>query len=39
MMHNAVIVASFVLHAANREDPLPRKPRPSPRSRENRETD
>jgi len=25
-----VIVASFVLHAANREDKLPRKPLPAP---------
>ena len=31
MMKNAVIVASFVYHAANREDLLPRKPLPSPR--------
>ena len=31
MMKNAVIVAAFVYHAANREDLLPRKPLPSPR--------
>jgi len=30
MMRNAVIVASVVLHAANREDKLPRKPLPAP---------
>jgi carboxypeptidase Q len=30
MMRNAVIVASFVMHAANREDKLPRKPLPAP---------
>lgn len=28
MMHNAVIVASFVYHAANRDERLPRKPLP-----------
>ena len=28
MMHNAVIVASFVYHAANRDELLPRKPLP-----------
>jgi hypothetical protein len=31
-MRNAVIVASFVYHAANREERLPRKPLPSPRA-------
>jgi Zn-dependent M28 family amino/carboxypeptidase len=30
MMRNAVIVASFAYHAANRDDRLPRKPLPSP---------
>ena len=30
MMHNAVIVASFVYHAANRGELLPRKPLPKP---------
>jgi hypothetical protein len=30
MMKNAVIVASFVYHAANREEKLPRKPLPRP---------
>ena len=30
MMKNAVIVASFVYHAANREQMLPRKPLPKP---------
>jgi carboxypeptidase Q len=30
MMKNAVIVASFVYHAANREEKLPRKPLPKP---------
>jgi carboxypeptidase Q len=30
LMHNAVIVASFVYHAANREGLLPRKPLPQP---------
>jgi carboxypeptidase Q len=30
MMHNAVIVASFVYETANREDKLPRKPLPKP---------
>src|SRR5207247_2322445 len=30
MMRNAVIVASFVYHAANREEKLPRKPLPKP---------
>jgi len=31
MMKNAVIVASFVYHAANRDDMVPRKPLPEPR--------
>jgi hypothetical protein len=30
MMKNAVIIAAFVYHAANREDLLPRKPLPPP---------
>ena len=30
MMNNAVIVAAFVYHAANRDDKLPRKPLPKP---------
>jgi carboxypeptidase Q len=30
MMKNAVIAASFVYHAANRDEPLPRKPLPPP---------
>jgi carboxypeptidase Q len=30
MMRNAVIVASFVLHTANRDEKLPRKPLPKP---------
>ncbi len=30
MMNNAVIVASFAYHAANRDDKLPRKPLPKP---------
>jgi hypothetical protein len=30
MMKNAVIVASFVYHAANRDALLPRKPMPKP---------
>jgi hypothetical protein len=30
MMKNAVIVASFVYHAANRDAKLPRKPLPKP---------
>ncbi len=33
MMNNAVIVASFVAHTANREDRLPRKPLPAPSRR------
>ena len=32
MMRNAVIVAAFVLETANRDDKLPRKPLPKPRS-------
>jgi hypothetical protein len=31
MMKNAVIIASFVYHTANRDDRLPRKPLPPPR--------
>jgi hypothetical protein len=31
-MKNAVIVASFVYHAANRDDLLPRKRLPRPRN-------
>src|SRR3989440_2347829 len=31
MMKNAVIIASFVYHTANREERLPRKPLPPPR--------
>jgi hypothetical protein len=30
MMRNAVIVASFVLNTANRDEKLPRKPLPKP---------
>ena len=30
MMKNAVIVAAFVYHAANRDELLPRKPLPAP---------
>ncbi len=33
MMKNAVIVASFVYHAANRDELLPRKPLPRPQPR------
>jgi hypothetical protein len=33
MMHNAVIVAAFAYHAANREQLLPRKPMPKPAPR------
>ena len=33
MMKNAAIVASFVYHAAVRDDLLPRKPLPRPRPR------
>jgi hypothetical protein len=32
MMRNAVIVASFVYHTANRDAQLPRKPLPQPAS-------
>ena len=32
MMQNAVIVAAFVYHAANREELLPRKPLPRPQA-------
>ncbi len=32
LMQNAVIVASFVYHAANRDEPLPRKPAGRPRA-------
>ena len=32
MMKNAVIIASFVYHAANRDERLPRKPLPKPRT-------
>jgi hypothetical protein len=31
MMKNAVVIASFVYHTANRDDRLPRKPLPPPR--------
>jgi len=31
LMKNAVIIASFVYQAANREELLPRKPLPKPR--------
>ena len=31
MMRNAVIVASFAYHTANRDEKLPRKPLPEPR--------
>jgi hypothetical protein len=35
MMRNAVIVAAFVYHAANRDELLPRKPlHPAPRSQQ-----
>ena len=30
VMKNAVVMASFVYHAANRDEPLPRKPLPKP---------
>ena len=30
MMRNAVIVASFVMNTANRDEKLPRKPLPKP---------
>lgn len=29
LVQNAIIVAAFVYHAANREEPLPRKPHPA----------
>jgi Zn-dependent M28 family amino/carboxypeptidase len=32
LMKNAVIIASFVYHAANRDERLPRKPLPQPRA-------
>ena len=32
MMKNAVIIASFVYHTANRDDLLPRKTLPKPRN-------
>ena len=32
MMKNAVIVAAFVYHTANRDEKLPRKPLPKPQS-------
>jgi hypothetical protein len=35
MMQNAVIVASFVYHTANRDELLPRKPMPKPAPRAN----
>ena len=34
MMKNAVIVAAFVYHAANRDELLPRKPLPAPQEEE-----
>jgi len=30
MKQSAVILASFIWHTANRDDPLPRKPLPTP---------
>ncbi len=39
MMKNAVIVASFVYHAANRDQMMPRKPLPKPEPPERRATD
>jgi carboxypeptidase Q len=30
LIQNAIVVAAFVYHAANREEPLPRKPLPAP---------
>jgi carboxypeptidase Q len=33
LIQNAIIVAAFVYHAANREEPLPRKPLPAPDTR------
>jgi carboxypeptidase Q len=38
MMRNAVIVASFVLNTANRDDKLPRKPLPKPAAPSGRST-
>ena len=38
MMHNAVIVASFVYDTANRDDKLPRKPPPKPQAPSGRGT-
>jgi carboxypeptidase Q len=38
MMRNAVIVASFVLNTANRDDKLPRKPLPKPTATAGRST-
>jgi carboxypeptidase Q len=38
MMRNAVIVASFVYHAANRDEKLPRKPLPKPQPAPRRST-
>jgi hypothetical protein len=32
MMRNAVIVAAFAYHTANRDEKLPRKPQPRPRA-------
>jgi hypothetical protein len=32
LMNNAVIIAAFVYHAANRNDLLPRRPLPKPRA-------
>jgi hypothetical protein len=33
LIQNAIIVAAFVYHTANREEPLPRKPLPAPDAR------
>jgi hypothetical protein len=38
MMRNAVIVASFVYHTANRDEKLPRKPLPKPQAPAGRST-
>jgi len=38
MMRNAVIVASFVYNAANRDEKLPRKPLPKPAPAQGRGT-
>jgi hypothetical protein len=38
MMRNAVIVASFVYHTANRDEKLPRKPLPKPQAPTGRST-